>query len=114
MKHFEVGQIQLLHEAYGCYRDNNLISSQKAFSVRILGQAPSYYSSMGARNRTPSRSVIKALLGTTMTIMAALRENPNFGKPYAQNLNSAHSELAALAQRLSAHVELQSTTEKLM
>ncbi|NNV32200.1 MULTISPECIES: DUF6626 family protein [unclassified Roseobacter] len=96
----------LLKLAFNCYRRNNLVISQRAFSRRILGKPPSYYSCMITRNRTPSTAVLETLLSVTKTILASFIGNPHYGKSYAVNLNHAHEELQDLVERITIELEL--------
>jgi hypothetical protein len=65
MRYAEYAAPNLLQDAFDCYRRNNLVISQKAFSRRILGHHPSYYSSMKTRDFKPSRRVLETLLSVT-------------------------------------------------
>ena len=108
MRYTEFAQANLLQTAYECYRRNGLVISQRAFSRRILGKPPSYYSCMITRNRTPSTAVLETLLSVTKTILASFIGNPHFGKSYAANLNHAHEELQDLVERVTIELELMS------
>lgn len=105
MRYSDFAYMNLLQDAYHCYRRNNLIRSQATFSRRILGQKPSYYSSMIARDRTPSHRVMETLLNVTKTILATFIANPHFGKSYAENLNNAYKDLKDLTQKIAALLE---------
>ncbi len=113
MRYAEYATPNLLQDAYDCYRRNNLVISQRAFSRRILGQAPSYYSCMKTRDFKPSRKVMETLLSVTKTILATFIGNPHFGKSYAVNLNHAYEELEDLAQRIAVQLEMPLMLEKL-
>ncbi len=113
MRYADYAEPNLLQDAFDCYRRNNLVISQRAFSRRILGQAPSYYSSMINRNRKPSRTVQQTLLTLTKTIMATFIGNPHFGKPYAVNLNAAYNDLEALVQQISVQLDIGCVVENL-
>ena len=102
-----------LQDAFDCYRRNNLVISQRAFSRRILGQAPSYYSSMINRNRKPSRAVLQTVLSVTKTILATFIGNPHFGKPYAVNLNHAYEELERIVEQVSVQLDIGCVVENL-
>jgi hypothetical protein len=106
MRYTEYAEPNLLQLAFNCYRRNNLVISQWAFSRRILGKPPSYYSCMMARNRRPSVTVLETLLSVTKTIIASFIGNPHFGKSYAVNLNHAHEELQDLVERITIKLEL--------
>jgi hypothetical protein len=113
MRYAEYAEPNLLQDAFDCYRRNSLVISQRAFSRRILGQHPSYYSSMKTRDFKPSRKVLETLLSVTKTIMATFIGNPHFGKPYAVNLNHAYEELEDLAQRVAVRLEMPRIVENL-
>ncbi|WP_299153690.1 hypothetical protein [uncultured Tateyamaria sp.] len=113
MRYSEINQTQLLQDAFHCYRRNNLVISQRSFSRRILGKPPSYYSSMIARNRKPSRHVLQTLLSVTKTILATFIGNPHFGKPYAVNLNHAYEELEAIVEQVSVQLDIGCVVENL-
>jgi hypothetical protein len=113
MRYAEYATPNLLQDAFDCYRRNNLVISQKAFSRRILGQHPSYYSSMKTRDFKPSRKVLETLLSVTKIILATFIGNPHYGKPYAVNLNHAYEELEDLAQRIAVHLEMPQIVENL-
>jgi len=114
MRYSEINQTQLLQDAFHCYRRNNLVISQRSFSRRILGQAPSYYSSMVTRNRKPSRHVLQTLLNVTKTILATFLGNPHFGKPYAVNLNHAYEELESIVEQASVQLDIGCVVEAAM
>jgi hypothetical protein len=65
-----------VRDAFHLYRRNNTTKSQTAFSRRILGMQPSYYSCALTRNRQPSRRVLETLLSVTKTIMGTFGGNP--------------------------------------
>lgn len=113
MRYTEYAEPNLLQDAFHCYRRNNLVRSQRAFSRRILGKPHSYYSCMMARQRRPSKRVLETLLNVTKTIMASFIGNPHFGKSYAVNLNHAYEELEDLAQRIAVQLEIPLTLEQL-
>ncbi|WP_299150235.1 hypothetical protein [uncultured Tateyamaria sp.] len=113
MRYSEINQTGLLQDAYHCYRRNNLVISQRSFSRRILGKPPSYYSSMIARNRKPSRHMLQTLLSVTKTILATFLGNPHFGKPYAVNLNHAYEELEAIVEQVSVQLDIGCVVENL-
>ena len=113
LQYSEINQTQLFQDAYHCYRRNNLVIPQKAFSRRILSQHPSYYSSMVTRNRKPSRKVLQSLLTVTKTILATFIGNPHFGKPYAVNLNAAFDQLEDLVQQVSVQLDIGCVVESL-
>ncbi len=113
MRYEEYVEPNLLQIAFHCYRRNRLVISQRAFSNRILGQAPSYYSCMMSRNRQPSCRVLETLLTVTKTILASFIGNPHFGKSYAVNLNHAHEELQDLVERITIELELRDVVEKI-
>ncbi|MEM1010196.1 MAG: hypothetical protein AAGJ35_14475, partial [Myxococcota bacterium] len=70
MRYNEYAGDHILRDAFHLYRRNNITRSQTAFSRRILGMKPSYYSCMLTRNRQPSRRVLVTLLSVTKTIMS--------------------------------------------
>ena len=113
MRYAEFAGPSLLQDAFNTYRRNNITRSQRAFSHRILGQAPSYYSCMVNRNRQPSRTVLETLLNVTKTLLASFIGNPHFGKSYAKNLNQAHAELEVLAETISAELELKQLMDEI-
>ncbi|MGB0853066.1 MAG: hypothetical protein ACPGSI_07215 [Pikeienuella sp.] len=90
-----------------------MVISQRSFSRRILGKPPSYYSSMIARNRKPSRHVLQTLLSVTKTILATFLGNPHFGKPYAVNLNHAYEELEGIVEQVSVQLDIGCVVENL-
>uniref|UniRef100_UPI00261E3D9C hypothetical protein n=1 Tax=uncultured Tateyamaria sp. TaxID=455651 RepID=UPI00261E3D9C len=77
------------------------------------GKPPSYYSSMIARNRKPSRHVLQTLLNVTKTILATFIGNPHFGKPYAVNLNHAYEELEGIVEQISVQLDIGCVVENL-
>lgn len=113
MRYAEFAVAGLLQEAYQTYSRNNLVTSQGAFSRRVLGQKNSYYSSMVARDRRPSRKVLAALQRVTKALAASFQANPHFGKHYAVNLNQAFEELDGLIRRIEAKLEVQPVGEDL-
>ena len=113
MRYTEYAEPNLLQLAYHCYRRNNLVISQRAFSRRILGKPPSYYSCMITRNRTPSVSVLETLLSVTKTILASFIGNPHLHKSYAENLNQAHDQLQELVERITIELELMNAVQNM-
>ena len=113
MRYTEYAEPNLLKTTFDCYRRNNLVISQRAFSRRILGKPPSYYSCMITRNRQPSSTVLETLLSVTKTILASFIGNPHFGKSYAVNLNHAHEELQDLVERITIELELMNVAKEL-
>lgn len=118
MRYNEYAGDHILRDAFHLYRRNNITKSQTAFSRRILGMKPSYYSCMLARNRQPSRRVLETLLSVTKTIMGTFLGNPHFRQPYAVNLNHAYDELQQLVERINVELnfvdvmsELETETE---
>lgn len=106
MRYHEINTSSILQDAFHTYRRNNIVRSQTAFSHRILGREPSYYSCMTARGRRPSQRVIETLMNVSKTIMSTFLGNPHFGKPYAENLNNAYAELEHLVTLLSVELSL--------
>jgi len=104
MRYNEYAGDNILRDAFQLYRQNNLTRSQQAFSRRILGMAPSYYSCMITRNRQPSRRVLETLMSVTKTIMATFVGNPHFRQPYAENLNQAYDQLEKLVARINVEM----------
>ena len=104
MRYTEYASGSILQHAFHLYRRNNLVRSQTAFSHKILGRKPSYYSCMLTRNRQPSRRVLETLMTVTKTIMATFLGNPHFGQPYAENLNQAYEELQELVERINVEL----------
>ena len=104
MRYNEYAGDNILRDAFHLYRRNNLTRSQQAFSRRILGMGPSYYSCMVTRNRQPSRRVLETLMSVTKTIMATFVGNPHFRQPYAENLNQAYDELEQLVARINVEM----------
>jgi hypothetical protein len=113
MRYTEYAEPNLLKTAFDCYRRNNLVISQRAFSRRILGKPPSYYSCMITRNRQPSSTVLETLLSVTKTILASFIGNPHYGKSYAVNLNHAYEELQDLVERITIELELINVAKEL-
>ena len=113
MRYTEYAEPNLLKTAFDCYRRNNLVISQRAFTRRILGKPPSYYSCMITRNRTPLVTVLETLLSVTKTILATFLGNPHFGKSYAVNLNHVHEELQDLVERVTIELELMNVANEL-
>ncbi len=101
MRYAEYTASSILQDAFHLYRRNNLVRSQAAFSRRVLGRRPSYYSCMVARGRRPSLRVLETLQLVTKTIIATFLDNPHLGKPYAENLNRAYEEPGQLVERIS-------------
>jgi hypothetical protein len=113
MRYTDYASNSILQDAFHVYRRNNLVRSQSAFSNRILGRQPSYYSCMIARNRQPSRRVLETLQTVTKTIMATFLGNRHFGKPYAENLNRAYAELEQLVEQISVEMAFPQAVEQL-
>jgi len=113
MRYTEYAEPNLLQVAYHCYQRNNLVISQRAFSRRILGKPPSYYSCTISRNRRPSADVLETLLQVTKTILASFIGNPHYGKSYAVNLNHAHEELQDLVERVTIELELMNAVQNM-
>lgn len=53
-----VSKISLLAQCYETMRAHALVTTKAEFSTRWLGRQPSYLTSMAAKQRTPSASVI--------------------------------------------------------
>lgn len=104
MRYTEYAGDNILRDAFHLYRRNNLTRSQQAFSRRILGMGPSYYSCMIARNRQPSRRVLETLLSVTKTIMGTFVGNPHFRQPYAEHLNRAYDQLEQLVAQINVEM----------
>ena len=112
MRYTEYAEPSLLQLAFNCYRRNNLVISQRAYSRRIMRKPPSYYSCMITRNRQPSTAVLETLLSVTKTILASFFGNPHFGKSYA--VNHAHEELQDLVERITIKLELINVAKELV
>jgi len=106
MRYSEYASGSILQHAFHLYRRNNLVRSQQAFSHRILGMKPSYYSCMVTRNRQPSKRVLETLRMVTKTIMGTFVGNPHFRQPYAENLNQAYEELQELIERVNVEISI--------
>lgn len=52
----------VLEMAYAVFFNEGIVRSQQEFSTEILGMAPSYYSSMVARDRQPTKVVLYRVL----------------------------------------------------
>jgi len=104
MRYNEYAGDHILQDAFHTYRRNHITRSQTAFSKRILGRKPSYYSCMLTRNRQPSRRVLETLLSVTKTIMSTFLGNPHFRQPYAESLNQAYDQLAQLVERINVEL----------
>ena len=113
MRYAEYTASNILQDAFHLYRRNNLVRSQAAFSRRVLGRRPSYYSCMVARGRRPSLRVLETLQSVTKTIMATFLGNPHLGKPYAENLNRAYEELGQLVEQISVELSFPQVLESL-
>ncbi len=110
MRYNEYAGDHILQDAFHLYRRNNITRSQAAFSRRILGMKPSYYSCMLARNRQPSRRVLETLRSVTKTIMSTFLGNPHFRQPYAAHLNQAYDDLEQLVERLNVELNFVEVT----
>lgn len=99
-------QTDILSLAYRIFRENGLVKSQADFSLRILGRAPAYFSSMMARKRVPSTQVMRQLRDETQVALAGFLANPHLGQPYAVKVNEAHERLSALAQMLEVNLRV--------
>ena len=106
MRYTEYASGSILQHAFHLYRRNNLTRSQQAFSHRILGMKPSYYSCMVTRDRQPSKRVLETLLMVTKTILGTFLGNPHFRQPYAENLNQAYEELESLVERVNVEITI--------
>ncbi len=113
MRYNEYADGSILQDAFHIYRRNNITRSQTAFSRRILGMKPSYYSCMVSRRRQPSVRVLETLLSVTTTIMGTFLGNPHFRQPYAENLNAAYDELDQLIAKVRMEINfIQAKTRK--
>lgn len=113
MRYNEYAGDHILRDAFHLYRRNNITKSQTAFSRRILGMKPSYYSCMLTRNRQPSRRVLETLLSVTKTIMGTFLGNPHFRQPYAANLNQAYDQLEQLVERINVELNFVDVMQEL-
>jgi len=113
MRYNDYNSSGILQDAFHVYRRNNLVRSQTAFSHRILGRKPSYYSCMVTRGRKPSLRVLETLQMVTKTIMATFLGNPHFGKSYAENLNQAYEELQQLVERIGVELSFLQAVDQL-
>lgn len=113
MRYHDYNSSSILQDAFHVYRRNNLVRSQTAFSHRILGCKPSYYSCMVTRDRKPSLRVLETLQMVTKTIMATFLGNPHFGQPYAENLNQAYEELQELVERVGVELSFAQAVDQL-
>ena len=95
MRHEEF-HTDILKLAFTIYRDYGLARSQSDFSTRILGMRPAYLSSMTARGRKPSWTVLARLRDNVAEQLTQFLINPHLGQPYAAHVNLAHRRLQVL------------------
>ena len=98
--------LTLLHTAFRIYFEEGMVKSQQEFSTSILGKAPSYFSSMTARQRTPKRAVLERLLNQTRLFLFSCRDNPYIGKLHSVRLTQTHERLDGLANTIESELML--------
>lgn len=105
MREYEYQGPPVLGIAYKALFSGGFVDNQKEFSTKVLGKAPSYYSCMMARRRSPTLLVIRRLRDFVQNILQGFVGNPHLGTDYAVDLNTTHKNLVRVLRIIEGELK---------